>query len=135
MDWEKMKGGCLYVGEEGKLLCAGDNSANPRLLPAARHEAWLNDKKPARFLERASVVTPQLEMVRAIENGKICGANFEYSVPLTRLGLIGNIAALLPGQRLDWLTTEQRFKEHAAANALLKRPAVRKGWEYSADTI
>jgi predicted dehydrogenase len=135
MDWDKMKGGCLYLGEEGKLLCAGDNSSNPRILPAARHDAWIADKKPSRFLERATVNTPQLELVRAIEANKPCGANFEYSVPLTRLGLIGNIAALLPGQSLEWLTTEQHFKNHAAANAMLRRATVRKGWEYFADQI
>lgn len=135
MDWEKMKGGCLYLGEDGKLLCAGDNSLNPRILSADRHAAWLNEKKPSRFLERATVNTPQLELVRAIESRRQCGANFEYSVPLTRLGLIGNIAALLPGQRLEWLTTEQRFKNHAEANAMLKRSAVRKGWDYSAETV
>ena len=135
LDWEKMKGGCLYRGEEGLLICPGDNSANPRILPAARHKTFLESKNPKKFLERAAVTTPQLELVQAIEQRRVCGANFDYAVPLTRVCLLGNIAALLPGSRLEWDAKAQQFKNHAAANALLKREKVRSGWDYRADAI
>jgi hypothetical protein len=53
-------------------------------------------------------------------------------VPLTRCGLLGNIAVLNPGKELEWDTMAQRFKNSEEANRLLKRPAVRKGWEFCA---
>ena len=132
MDWEKMKGGCIYRGEEGTLICPGDNSLNPRILGAERHSKWLLEKAPAPSIERAAVNTPQLELVQAIEKNATCGANFEYSVPLTRLCLIGNVAALLPGQKLEWDSTAQRFSNSPDANAFLKREHIRTGWDYSA---
>ena len=58
-----------------------------------------------------------------------CGSSFEYAVPLTRYGLLGNIAVLNPGKALEWDTTAQRFRNNEDANRLLKRSAVRKGWE------
>jgi hypothetical protein len=132
MDWEKMKGGCIYRGEEGTLICPGDNSLNPRILGAERHAKWLSEKAPAPSLERAAVNTPQLELVQAIEKNATCGANFEYSVPLTRLCLIGNVAALLPGKKLEWDSTAQRFSNSPDANTFLKREHTRTGWDYSA---
>jgi hypothetical protein len=135
MDWEKMKGGCIYRGEEGTLICPGDNSVNPRILNAERHAKWLAEKAPAPSIERATVNTPQLELVQAIEKNAVCGANFEYSVPLTRLCLIGNVAALLPGKKLNWDSAAQRFVDAADANAFLKRERTRTGWEYSAANL
>ncbi len=135
LDWEKMKGGCIYKGEDGMLICPGDNSANPRILPAARQAAFLASKNPARQLERAAVTTPQLELVQAIEKNIQCGAHFEYAVPLTRVCLIGNIAATFPGKPLYWDSKEQQFRDNPAANKLLKREKVRAGWDYSAASI
>ena len=83
-------------------------------------------------LERATSKNPQIELVEAILAGGKCGSNFEYAVPLTRCGLLGNIAALNPGKDLEWDTVAQRFKNSEEANRLLKRPAVRKGWEFCA---
>ena len=128
-DWSKAKAGALYLGEEGKLICIGDHSRTPRLLPYAKHDQWIADKKPQPSIARATAKNPQIELVEAILAGTQCGSNFEYAVPLTRYGLLGNIAVLNPGKALEWDTAGQRFTNHAAANALLKRPTVRKGWE------
>jgi hypothetical protein len=111
------------------LVCLGDHSRTPRLLPYAKHEQWVADKKPQALIPRATAKNPQIELVEAILSGQKCGSNFEYSVPLTRYGLLGNVAVLNPGKSLEWDAAKQRFTNHEAANALLKRPAVRKGWE------
>ncbi len=131
-DWAKAKAGALYIGEEGKLICIGDHSTKPRLLPYAKHEEWLVKKAPQPKLERATAKNPQIELVEAILAGRQCGSNFEYAVPLTRCGLLGNIAVLNPGKSLEWDTLAQRFKNSEEANGLLKRSAVRKGWEFCA---
>jgi predicted dehydrogenase len=128
-DWSKAKAGALYIGEEGKLICIGDHASKPRLLPYAKHEAWLAAKQPQARLERATAKNPQIELIEAILSNRQCGSSFEYAVPLTRYGLLGNIAVLNPGKALDWDTAAQRFGNSEEANRLLKRSAVRKGWE------
>jgi hypothetical protein len=42
---------------------------------------------------------------------------------------LGNIGVLNPGKVLEWDTVAQRFRNSEEANGLLKRSAVRKGWE------
>jgi predicted dehydrogenase len=128
-DWAKAKAGALYIGEEGKLICVGDHASKPRLLPYAKHEEWLAAKKPQARLERATARNPQIELIEAILSDRQCGSNFEYAVPLTRYGLLGNIAVLNPGKVLEWDRVAQRFTNSEEANRLLKRSAVRKGWE------
>jgi len=108
-DWSKAKAGALYIGEEGKLICIGDHATKPRLLPYAKHDEWLAKKAPQPTLERATSKNPQIELVEAILADRKCGSNFEYAVPLTRCGLLGNIAALNPGKDLEWDTVAQRL--------------------------
>jgi hypothetical protein len=126
-DWAKEKAGALYIGEEGQLICIGDHSSRPRLLPYSKHEDWLARVKPVPTLERATAKNPQIELIEAILAGRQCGSNFEYAVPLTRYGLLGNIAVLNPGKSLEWDSAAQQFKNHPDANKLLKRAALRKG--------
>jgi hypothetical protein len=128
-DWSKAKAGALYIGEEGKLICIGDHSSKPRLLPYSKHEQWLADKKPQPVFERATAKNPQIELIESILANRQCGSNFEYSVPLTRYGLLGNLAVLNPGKSLEWDSSAQRFLNSEAANQMLKRTQVRKGWE------
>jgi len=128
-DWSKAKAGALYIGEEGKLICIGDHASKPRLLPYAKHEAWLAAKQPQARLERATAKNPQIELIEAILSNRQCGSSFEYAVPLTCYGLLGNIAVLNPGKALEWDAAAQRFRNSEEANRLLKRSAVRKGWE------
>jgi len=78
---------------------------------------------------------PQLELVKAIEENKMCGSNFDYSVPLTKLCLFGNLAIANPGKVIEWDSATQQIKNGGEANALLTRAAYRPGWEYSADKI
>jgi hypothetical protein len=72
--------------------------------------------------------------VKAIEQDKICGSNFDYSVPLTKLCLFGNLAIANPGKVINWDTAKQSTGD-AEVDKLLKRAATRQGWDYSADKI
>lgn len=129
VDWDKMTSGALYIGEEGKLLTTGDHANNPRLLPFSKHEDWLKKANHKPSIERAKAKDPQIELVQAILSGGVCGSNFDYSVPLTRHGALGNIGVLLPRTTLEWDTKAQQFTNSAEANKLLKRAAIRAGWE------
>ena len=97
--------------------------------------AFLGGKKPELTLEPSLAEgEPQLELIRAIEQDKICGSNFDYSVPLTKLCLLGNLAILNPGKSLEWDAASQKTGD-AAADKWLHRAAYRQGWEYSAASI
>jgi hypothetical protein len=55
-------------------------------------------------------------------------------VPLTKLCLLGNLAIANPGKVIGWDSAKQE-SDNADANKLIKRAAVRSGWEYSAAKI
>ena len=135
-DWNKVIGGFLIYGDEGVIFNADDYCGSPRVIPEKKFQAWMKDKKPAKTLERSLAPgNPQLELAKAIEQDKICGSNFDYSVPLTKLCLLGNLAIVQPGKVLEWDSAKQEVAGNAEANKHLKRAAVREGWDYSAEMI
>ena len=128
-DWDGMSNGNILRGEEGELV----NFSVERVLADGRFADWRKTKMPPARLEPSLAPgNPQAELVKAIEQDKICGSNFEHSVPLTRLCLIGNLAVACPGQVLEWDAAAHAVKGNAEANRWLRRAAVRPGWEYSA---
>jgi predicted dehydrogenase len=134
-DWDKIKGGFLVVGDEGKILDTSDYCQGPRLIPEEKFQKFLGGKKPVLELPQSLAPgKPQLELVRAIESGGECGSHFDYAVPLTKLCLIGNLALRNPGKVIQWDSAGQKT-DNEAANKTLKRAAYRQGWEYTADSI
>jgi hypothetical protein len=92
-------------------------------------------KDTPKTLERALAPgKPQLELVKAIEQDKICGSNFDYSVPLTKLCLFGNLAIQNPGKVINWDSARQSTGD-AEADKLVTRAAYRQGWDYSAEKV
>ncbi len=135
-DWDKMKGGFLMKGDAGEILNTDDYCSSPRMIPEDKFKAFLTDKKPAKTLERSLAAgNPQHELVKAIELDKICGSNFDYSVPLTKLCLLGNLAIANHGKVIEWDSAAQNVKGDPEASKFIKRAAYRPGFEYSADKI
>ena len=135
-DWDKIASGFLIRGEEGELLNASDYAEIPQLLSEEKFADWRKNKMPPKSIPSALAPgNPQAELVKAIEQDKTCGSSFEYSVPLTRLCLIANLAITNPGKVLEWDAATHAVKGNAAANRWLKREAVRRGWEYSAASV
>lgn len=134
-DWDKIKGGFLVIGDEGKVLDTSDYCQGPRIIPEEKFQTFLGGKKPALELPQSLAPgKPQLELVKAIESGGECGSHFDYSVPLTKLCLIGNLALRNPGKVIEWDAATQKSSDEVA-NKMIKRAAYRQGWEYSAETI
>ena len=132
----KAIGGFIIRGEEGTILNTDDYCSSPRQIPEEKFRAFLTSKNPPKTLARSLAPgKPQLELVRAIEQDKICGSNFDYAVPLTKLCLLGNLAILNHGKSLEWDSAKQEVTNYPEANAFLKRAAYRPGWEYSAANI
>lgn len=133
-DWDKAKGGFLIVGEEDTILNIGDYCEHLEVV-GNREKLVKFFKNTPKTIERSLAPDkPQLELIKAIEQDKICGSNFDYSVPLTKLCLFGNLAIQNPGKVVNWDTAKQSTGD-AEVDKLLKRAAYRQGWEYSADKI
>ncbi|HRH95087.1 MAG TPA: Gfo/Idh/MocA family oxidoreductase [Prosthecobacter sp.] len=134
-DWDKIKGGFILRGDEGVILNTDDYCGSPRLIPSTKMASFLGGKSPELKLEPALAEgEPQLELIRAIEQNKVCGSNFDYSVPLTKLCLLGNLAIATPGKVINWDSAKQE-SDNADANKLITRAAYREGWDYSAAKI
>lgn len=134
-DWDKIRGGFLIMGDQGTIMNTDDYCGSPRLIPEDSFKKFLGGKSPDLKLEQSIAEgKPQLELIRAIEQDKICGSNFDYSVPLTKLCLLGNLAIANPGKVIEWDSAKQTSND-AGANKLITRAAYRQGWEYSAANI
>lgn len=133
-DFDKMIGGFMIVGDEDTILNSGDYCENLEVVGNRAKFAKFYKETPKTIERSLAPDKPQLELVKAIEQNKICGSNFDYSVPLTKLCLFGNLAIANPGKVINWDSSKQET-DSAEANKLIKRAAVRNGWEYSAASI
>lgn len=134
-DWNKMIGGFIIEGDEDSILNAGDYCEHLEVV-GNRDKMLKFFKDTPKTIERSLAQgKPQLELVRAIEQNKVCGSNFDYSVPLTKQCLFGNLGIANPGKVIEWDSATQQIKNSGDANKLLTRDAYRPGWEYSADKI
>jgi len=134
-DWNKMGGGFIIVGDEDSILNAGDYCENLEVIGDRPKLIKFLQETPKTLERSLAPGKPQLELIKAIEQDKICGSNFDYSVPLTKLCLFGNLAIANPGKVVEWDSAAQQIKDGGESNVLLKRVAYRQGWEYSADKV
>jgi predicted dehydrogenase len=133
--WDKMIGGFMIVGDEDTILNSGDYCEHLEVVGNRAKLAQFAKETPKTIERSLAPDKPQLELVRAIEQGKECGSHFDYSVPLTKLCLFGNLAIANPGKIIEWDSATQSIKDGGEANQHLKHSAYREGWDYSADKI
>ncbi len=122
-DREMRKGGQIWIGEKGVLM-AESHGQSPRLIPEEKMESFM-ENRPEPTLWRSPGAFP--EFIQACKGGPACGSNFEYSVPLTELVLLG-CAAIRAGQPITYDMTAGQITSDRRFNSLLSRP-YRKGWE------
>jgi predicted dehydrogenase len=130
-------GGWFIVGSEGVIFNPGDQAKNPQIWPMARREAVMANP-PAKTLERSPKAgAPQEEWTLAIKNGKPFPfmSQFDYSVPLTELTLVGGLAMRVAGKRVEWNSEKLEAVGLPEAAKFIKRAAYRPGWEYSSDKV
>ncbi|HPG39099.1 MAG TPA: Gfo/Idh/MocA family oxidoreductase [bacterium] len=114
-------GGVLYIGEKGKILTGSHGARGVRIIPETKMQEY---QRPPKTLPRS--VGHHQEWIEACKGGAPGGTNFEYSVPLTEMVLLGNIA-LRTGKRLQWDGVNKRFTNDEDANQYLHRE-YRQGW-------
>jgi predicted dehydrogenase len=136
-DGKVSPGGWFIVGSEGVIFNPHDQAKDPQIWPKARREAVLASPV-AKTLERSpDAGNPQVEWTHAIKNGKPFPfmSQFDYSIPLTELTLVGGLAMHYPGVRIEWDAHNLAAVGLPEAAKFIKRAAYRKGWEYSSDKI
>ena len=136
-DGKMPAGGWFIVGSEGVIYNPGDQAKNPQIWPKARREAVLASPVPQTLARSPKAGNPQEEWTLAIKNGKAFPfmSQFDFSVPLTELTLVGGLAMHFAGTRIEWDAKKLQVVGHPDAKNFIKRAAYRKGWEYSAAKV
>ena len=128
--------GFLIIGSKGVIFNKADQCKNPQIFPEARSAEFLATPIDKVFERSPRAGQPQEEWTLAIKNGKAFPfmSQFDYSVPLTELCLIGGLAMRVGG-KIEWDSKKLQVVGMPEAARFIKRAAYRKGWEYSSDKI
>jgi hypothetical protein len=110
------EGGVLYIGTRGKML-QNTYGANPRLLPAERHNAY---GPPPEKLPRVPHQSHEMNWVNAIKGRDEISSPFSYAAHLTEIMLLG-IVSLRANAKLHYDPAAMKVTNNAAANQFLTR--------------
>lgn len=135
-DTQLKNGGWFLVGTDGVIYNGADQCKNPQIFPEARAKEFLATPPEKKYQRSPSAGDPQHEWTLAIKEGKAFPfmSQFDYSVPLTELGLVGGLAMRM-GVPIGWDSAKLEVPGMPEAAQFIKRRAYRAGWEYSADKI
>jgi predicted dehydrogenase len=130
-------GGWFIVGSEGVIFNKNDQAKDPQIWPKSRREEILANPVPKTLERSPKAGNPQEEWTEAIKNGKPYPfmSQFDYSVPLTELTLVGGLSMHFAGRRIEWDADKLEVVGVPEASRFIKRAAYRKGWEYSSDKV
>ncbi|HAA88041.1 MAG TPA: oxidoreductase [Verrucomicrobiales bacterium] len=113
--------GSIIIGTDGVLLAP--HMSTPTLYPAQKYQGFKYPKLDPR--------DHYMEYVDAARgaSGKKPSANFDdYSGPLTETVLLGCLATLFPGEKLDWDTEKLKVTNNVKADIQVGRD-YRNGWK------
>jgi predicted dehydrogenase len=118
--------GQLWIGDKAMLLDENDYCNSPRIVPEAKMKE-LRPMLPPKTIPRVPKADHYKNWVDAIRAGKpeLAGANFEYSIPLTELVLLGALAQL-SGKKISW--DHERMSAGDPAIDRYVHPDYRRGW-------
>jgi hypothetical protein len=118
--------GMFMLGEKNTLFAPIGRPDSPRLLGTTVWEEFKKNR-PAPTIPRV-VGGPFKEWLNAIEKtGPMPGSNFEYSVPLSEMVLLG-VVAVRTGKKLEWDAKAGRITNDPSLNRYIKISA-RDGWK------
>ncbi len=113
--------GSLFIGEGGVMILP--HVGKPALYPQSK---FADFKMP-----EVKGSNHWHDWVDAAIAGTKTTDGFDYAGPLSETVQLGNVAARLPGQKLEWDTASMTVTNHEAANKLLTK-SYRKGFEVEA---
>jgi hypothetical protein len=112
--------GILFVGDKGKIMCAGWGGS-PRLIPEAKMKAY---KLPPKTIARSK--GHHRDWIEACKGGEPASSNFDYAGPMTEVILLGNVA-LRTGEKLFWDGPNMKATNVPQADTYI-RPEYQNGW-------
>lgn len=120
--------GMFMLGQKNTLFAPIGRPDSPRLLGSGVWEEFKQHRPPAKYPR--VIGGPMKEWVDAIaHHGPKPGSNFEYSVPLSEMVLLG-VVAVRTGKRLEWDAKAGRVTNNPALNRYIEITA-RDGWKVS----
>lgn len=118
--------GMFMLGEKNTLFAPIGRPDSPRLIPNATMEEFKKNRPPATIPRVHG--GPMKEWIDAIvKAGPTPGSNFEYSVPLSEMVLLG-VVAVRTGRRLEWDAKSGRITNDPSLNKYIEI-AAREGWK------
>ncbi|MBP5509612.1 MAG: Gfo/Idh/MocA family oxidoreductase [Kiritimatiellae bacterium] len=116
--------GSIFVGEKGILTMIGAEGDGLTFVPFDLRKSL---PSPPKTIPREKRLSHQSDWLRAIRNpDRPAGCNVDYSTPLAKTVLLGNVASRAGRKKLLWDGSHVTNDE--AANAYL-RTTYREGWE------
>lgn len=112
--------GILFVGDKGKIMCAGWGG-NPRIIPEAKMREY---KLPPKTIPRSG--GHHRDWIDACKGGRPASSNFDYAGPMTEVILLGNVA-LRTGEKLFWDGQVMKATNVPQADIYI-RPEYHNGW-------
>ena len=112
--------GILFVGDKGKLMCAGW-AGSPRLVPLEKTREY---KKPAASIPRSK--GHHRDWIDACKGGDPASSNFDYSGHLAEVVVLGNVA-MRAQKKILWDGPNLKALNCPEADAFI-RPEYHNGW-------
>ena len=117
--------GAILFGVKGMIMHGSHGASGCYLIPESLMNQHSGRNAPAEKNPR--VKNHAWDWTEAICNGRSAGSNFGYGGALSQAGLLGGIATLFPGQKLEWDNQAMQFTNHKKANEYVN-PSYRNGW-------
>ena len=118
--------GMFMLGEKNTLFAPIGRPDSPRLLGTAVMEEFKKNRPPATIPRVLG--GPMKEWLNAIaKSGPMPGSNFEYSVPLSEMVLLG-VVAVRTGKRIEWDAKAGKITNDPSLNRYITVTA-RDGWK------
>jgi predicted dehydrogenase len=118
-DKELDSNGQYYLGDDGTILDQTPYCTSPRIIPLTKMREMMPNL-PEKTIPRTG--SPYKEWTDAIRGeGPEPGANFEYSVPLTEMVLLGNLA-IRAEKPIEWDAENATVKGMPELDVLINKP-------------
>jgi hypothetical protein len=121
-DQKSVDTGAVVMGDKGTIIYGSHGAGGVRIIPDDKMDAY---KRPDKTIPRAK--GHHQDWLQAIRNGTRAGSDFSYGGPLTEIAMLGVIAIMMPGTKLQWDAPNMRFSNLPEANKYVN-PPYRAGW-------
>jgi len=115
--------GALVIGDKGKIMYGSHGADGCRIIPETKMKEYT---LPPKTIPRSP--GHKEEWLTACKGGEPAGSNFDYGGPLTEIALLGTLATIMPGIKLEWDADTLKFPNCPKANQYVHW-CYRQGWK------